>query len=74
MALHIRSLAVRAMDIFRGVVLLLAACGPTQSAVDAHCERFGEQCRLREGLLGVCTETGDSECESPPCLACQPQH
>ena len=56
---------------------LLAGCGPGGGGgqtVDDHCERFGEQCRLREGLLGVCSDTGDTDCESPPCLVCQPQH
>lgn len=38
------------------------------------CARVGDQCKLRDGLLGVCVATTEQECESPPCFFCQPQH
>ena len=62
--------------------LLLAASsgcpatpGPGGSSGPAEtCTELGQQCRLQEGLLGVCTATDEPGCESPPCLRCVGQH
>lgn len=54
---------------------LLAGCPEGSTPVsDTACERMGQQCRLREGVVGVCNDTGQTDCPSPPCLACMPQH
>lgn len=56
--------------------LLLAGCPETASdPVGAEeCERIGQRCRLEDGPIGVCNDTGKTDCESPPCLECMPQH
>lgn len=55
---------------------LLSGCPETAStpAEDAPCERVGDRCRLSDGPIGVCNDTGRTDCDEPPCLACMPQH
>ncbi|GAB5541084.1 MAG: hypothetical protein RLP09_22005 [Sandaracinaceae bacterium] len=57
------------------LVLLLTGCpeGGARPAAREPCARIGDRCTTPEGPLGVCTERA-GECESPPCLACMPQH
>lgn len=58
-------------------LLVLGGC-PAGAATTAPkteaCARVGDQCKLRDGLLGVCVAKEDQQCEAPPCLFCQPQH
>ena len=54
--------------------LFFVGCGSPGVTMPETCEHFGDQCRLRDGLLGVCSEDGEAQCESPPCLKCQGQH
>jgi hypothetical protein len=56
--------------------LLLEGCPETTRApeVGDACERIGQQCRLPEGPVGVCNDTGRTDCAEPPCLACVSQH
>jgi hypothetical protein len=49
----------------------LAAC-PKSEPIPTECTRAGDRCQIREGLLGVCSESTD--CATPPCLVCRPQH
>ena len=58
------------------VLLLLAGCpeGAAGPVGDAECEEIGQRCRTPAGPGGVCNDTGQTDCESPPCLACMPQH
>ena len=56
----------------------LAGCPEQRGAApnaqpEPPCEQLGQRCRTPEGPLGVCNESPGS-CESPPCLACIPQH
>lgn len=59
------------------VGLLLSGC-PDGSAAPAapgqQCAQLGDRCRLPDGPMGVCNDTGRRDCASPPCLACMPQH
>lgn len=57
-------------------VVFLVGCpeGPTGPVSGTECERIGQQCRLPDGPVGVCNDTGRSDCDEPPCLACMPQH
>lgn len=50
-----------------------SACPRGPAAVET-CTEIGQQCRLDEGLLGVCAPAEGANCEHPPCLACTPQH
>jgi hypothetical protein len=56
--------------------LLLSGCPETASTPEPEqpCERIGQRCRLPDGPVGVCNDTGRTDCESPPCLRCMPQH
>ncbi|HJL17739.1 MAG TPA: hypothetical protein RMH99_18890 [Sandaracinaceae bacterium LLY-WYZ-13_1] len=38
----------------------------------AECQRAEQPCVRAGGDDGVCRETGEDECDEPPCLACQP--
>jgi hypothetical protein len=51
--------------------IILAGC-PGSSAPSTECTRAGDRCQIREGLLGVCSES--TECAAPPCLVCRSQH
>jgi hypothetical protein len=55
-------------------LVLCAACPEGQPAATSECERIGDQCRLGEGLLGVCSPAQSRDCAEPPCLVCTPQH
>lgn len=54
-----------------GLTLLASGCPDTSGSsggpVD-ECQKTGQQCRLGDGQLGVCTKTVDAE------FACEPQH
>ncbi|MEM9074856.1 MAG: hypothetical protein AAGE52_40540 [Myxococcota bacterium] len=52
------------------LVVVLFACG-AETPLRETCERTGDRCRLRDGLLGICTPV---DCDTPPCLRCTPQH
>lgn len=58
--------------------LLLTGCPePTRAPTSdepAACRRIGDRCTTPEGPIGVCNDTGRSDCEAPPCLQCMPQH
>lgn len=58
------------------ILSILAAGCPTRGAsggpVD-ECTVVGQQCRIRDGLIGVCAAL-EGECAEPPCLMCRPQH
>lgn len=58
------------------LALALTGCPePARSASEpAACERIGERCVLPDGPIGVCNDTGRTDCASPPCLDCMPQH
>jgi len=58
------------------LLLLLAGCpeGSAGPVEGAECEEIGQRCRTPDGPVGVCNDTGRTDCESPPCLACMPQH
>ncbi len=54
------------------LALVLGGC-PQTRRVPTACTHVGEQCRMPDGPLGVCSETS-STCATPPCLACTSQH
>jgi hypothetical protein len=56
--------------------LVLGGCpGASEAPVlEADCARIGQRCRLPEGPVGVCNDTGRTDCAEPPCLACMAQH
>jgi len=58
--------------------LLLAGCPNSNSAQKsgpaASCVKRSEQCKLSDGLLGVCSDVPCPAGREPPCLKCQPQH
>lgn len=70
------------MALFGSFTLLLACSGEVDEAIEdreppglaAECQRIGERCVLPEGPIGVCNDTGRTDCDEPPCLACMPQH
>jgi len=62
-----------------GVGFALAGCpggrgGAGESAPSSECTKLEAQCRLKDGVLGVCSEVSCPSGGTPPCLRCMPQH
>ncbi|MEM9195148.1 MAG: hypothetical protein AAGF12_38605 [Myxococcota bacterium] len=66
---------VRKLVLTAGLLLgsLLSGC-PTGTSLSETCTAVGDQCRIRDGLLGVCTPKDPPDCPDPPCLQCVGQH
>lgn len=58
------------------VALALAGCpdSPRQGGPPAACTKRGEQCKLADGVLGVCNDVACPSGKGPPCLGCVSQH
>lgn len=66
---------------FLAALLLVALVGgcpggasTTPAGPAAECTTRGAQCKLKDGLLGVCSEIECGAGKAPPCLACMAQH
>lgn len=67
---------MRSLAAFALAALLLGGCpeGAGEAVAPEDCERIGQRCQLPSGPIGVCNDTGRSDCDSPPCLGCMSQH
>ncbi|MBE7482030.1 MAG: hypothetical protein HS104_18880 [Polyangiaceae bacterium] len=60
------------------VALATAGCPDSTSGSKAGppatCTKRGEQCKLADGVLGVCNDVACPAGKDPPCLGCVSQH
>ncbi|MBK9001649.1 MAG: hypothetical protein IPM35_38500 [Myxococcales bacterium] len=59
--------------------LCLSGCpgsssGGTGGGPSAACTKRSEQCKLSDGVLGVCNDVACPAGKEPPCLGCVSQH
>ena len=58
------------------LILALAGCPELESTppIADKCVKQYEQCKLKDGPLGVCDTVACPKGEAGPCFKCMPQH
>lgn len=69
------------------LLVALGACGPSSEGPVERCKKVAQQCKLKDGLIGVCVRAeakAAAQCAREPCpvelpgesdpFVCTPQH